>query len=1078
MIKIYNNDISKVFVGNGEIAKGFVGEDLIYQNEIDYSKEYFTIEVISAGTLSWAASDVEYSVNGGSWTTWNSNYVASSGDKIRFRSSTNTTYNGISIGMTGGKMNAYGNAMSLFYGDNYESNSTLPADQCLYALFKNNANIINAEHLVLTPNEVRASAYGHMFYNCSGLLTAPELSAMIINKYGYDNMFNGCTSLTEAPELPATTLINEYCYWQMFRGCTSLTKAPSVLPATEFSGSTFNKGKDAYDRMFYGCTSLTTAPEIKATSLGNNTCVEMFRGCTSLVNVPDLEVTAFTNTYSCKGMFYGCSALTKAPALPATTLNTYCYQEMFALCSSLVTAPSLPATNLANYCYYNMFQGCASLTTAPVLSATVMKSNCYNAMFSGCISLTTAPALPSTSLDSYCYYNMFNECSSLVNAPALNATTMKSGCYKQMFRGCTSLTTAPELPATTLVSECYNAMFWGCSSLNYIKCLATDISAGLCTTNWVDGVANSGTFIQNNNMDDWTVGVNGIPTGWQVQGGYNVKYFSIEAEAPTTLSWNVSDVEYSTDDGSTWAAWTGSTTLAQNDIAIFRSTGNTDYNGKTISSTGDIVAYGNAMSLFYGDNFFGQTTFPSNSGNEFKQLFKNNTHLLNVQYLKLNATTLNANSYANMFEGCTSLTSVPKLPATTLGNSCYYGMFQGCTSLNTVPILSATAMTDSCYCAMFMGCTGLTTTPALPATSLAQNCYAYMFNGCTSLTAGPVLNATTLAFGCYSYMFQGCSSLAEAPALPATTLANYCYSRMFEGTAITSAPNLKAATLSDYCYFSMFKNCSSLDIIKCFATDISATNCTTDWVDGVAASGTFYKNDTMTGWTTGVNGVPTGWTLQNPPTLPNVSYLCNYNADDFDESTQTFYRSETGQTFDNDITLVGTGTATKTGNYVSVPTTKYKTFSFANAASNPFNGWNNATGMSYTFIYKVRWNNASNACNIISDRDNSNINWCVRGNIFHTSDGNFLKFVASANPSTMVVRVDADANAERKCIETNQSATGTCSYGPQTSVVNFFTGYANRATEPLNGDFYWLYVSREYLTDAQVQQVIDYNENK
>ena len=61
----------------------------------------------------------------------------------------------------------------------------------------------------------------------------------------------------------------------------------------------------------------------------------------------------------------------------------------------------------------------------------------------------------------------------------------------------------------------------------------------------------------------------------------------------------------------------------------------------------------------------------------------------------------------------------------------------------------------------------------------------------------------------------------------------------------------------------MFAWCNLLNYIKCLATDISASNCTTGWVDGVAASGTFIKDTNMTSWTTGANGIPSGWTVQN-----------------------------------------------------------------------------------------------------------------------------------------------------------------------------------------------------------------------
>ena len=124
--------------------------------------------------------------------------------------------------------------------------------------------------------------------------------------------------------------------------------------------------------------------------------------------------------------------------------------------------------------------------------------------------------LPATTLANYCYQHMFRGCTGLTTAPILPATTLASGCYRNMFRGCTGLTTAPILPATTLASYCYGYMFNGCTSLNYIKCLATNISAFNCLTNWVSNVASSGTFVKNANMESWTTGSSGIPDGWTV----------------------------------------------------------------------------------------------------------------------------------------------------------------------------------------------------------------------------------------------------------------------------------------------------------------------------------------------------------------------------------------------------------------------------------------------------------------------------------------------------------------------------------------------------------------------------------
>jgi hypothetical protein len=136
-----------------------------------------------------------------------------------------------------------------------------------------------------------------------------------------------------------------------------------------------------------------------------------------------------------------------------------------------------------------------------------------------------------------------------------------------------------------------------------------------------------------------------------------------------------------------------------------------------------------------------------------------------------------------------------------------------------------------------------------------------MFYGCTSLTTAPVLPATTLADWCYQRMFYNCSSLVIVQSeLPATTLANYCYESMFSGcTSLTTAPELPATILTSHCYEGMFSGCTKLNYIKCLATNISATDCTTNWVANVAATGTFIKANNMNNWTIGNSGIPLNW---------------------------------------------------------------------------------------------------------------------------------------------------------------------------------------------------------------------------
>ena len=177
---------------------------------------------------------------------------------------------------------------------------------------------------------------------------------------------------------------------------------------------------------------------------------------------------------------------------------------------------------------------------------------------------------------------------------------------------------------------------------------------------------------------------------------------------------------------------------------------------------------------------------------------------------------------------------------------------------------NSTISSDYVFISLFGNCTKLVSAKnlILPATTLAYGCYRTMFNGCSNLRTAPKLPATTLAGSCYSNMFNGCTSLTVAPELPVTTLATYCYQGMFGGcTSLTVAPELPATILTEACYSFMFDGCSSLNYIKCLATNIYASDCTRYWVSGVTSTGTFVKNPNISGWPTGKNGIPEGWTI-------------------------------------------------------------------------------------------------------------------------------------------------------------------------------------------------------------------------
>ncbi len=236
----------------------------------------------------------------------------------------------------------------------------------------------------------------------------------------------------------------------------------------------------------------------------------------------------------------------------------------------------------------------------------------------------------------------------------------------------------------------------------------------------------------------------------------------------------VTSVSYSLDNGKTWVTTANTAGTAQTittpvvnagkriiwkGIATRYGEGRADYlRVNNFRSTGRFSAYGNIMSMLYGDNF--QTdTFPEGSTFTFN----------------------------GMFWACTGLTDISGLvfPNST-AYGCYQTMFSGCTNLTkVVTTLPSTSLSGACYLRMYEGCTSLTTASTLPATTLAGNCYQYMYQNCTSLTTASILPALTVSQYAYAYMYYGCSSLNSVTMYATKISATNAVNNMLTGVAAT-----------------------------------------------------------------------------------------------------------------------------------------------------------------------------------------------------------------------------------------------------------------------------------------------------
>ena len=886
-------------LGDRNIIKIKIGDNVIWEKS---TVNYFYIQNTSEGdntvTFKTTASNtlpssdlysnqVEYSTDKRNWNTLTFNKTTpqtvtiSGGEKLYLRNNSRafnyfasytsryiTTINTSQSCILGGNINTL---------LNYNDADVNLKDGCFYELFKGCTSLTDVSNLELPSTTLSSYCYQKMFYGCTSLINTPSLPATELASRCYFEMFSDCTSLTSAPELPATTLVDN-CYHDMFYRCTSLVNAPS-LPATTlangcyydmFGGCTSlvnapellatTLASECYQSMFSGCTSLVNAPELPATTLADNCYYDMFKGCTSLTSTPTLPATTLTK-YCYNGMFNGCTGLTSAPELPATTLANYCYYGMFNGCTGLTSAPELPATTLANSCYNGMFNGCTGLTSAPTLPATELANSCYNGMFKGCTGLTSAPELPATTLKPQCYYGMFKDCTGLISTPELPATELANSCYNGMFNGCTSLTSTPTLPATTLAGGCYNSMFSGCSSLvnapelpatelvnscyyrmfyncsliNEVTVYADDINATDCTKNWLAGVSSPGTFY-NYGAAEYNIGSpSGVPSGWtEVRPDYF--YVANNYEGTNTIS--IKQTITGEPDSSLYAKTLQYSKDKTNWSTIILS--DAEYN---ISLNSGEILYmrGNEGVLNYYANDGAIQAITNILGTQSHTIGGNINTLVN--YITPNELTLTQGVFAELFQNNTTITSAENL---------------------TLPPSMDGSLSNYAYYLMFSGCSALITPPSeIPATKQGHASCGKMFLDCTQLKTPPALKSTILGNYCFTSIFKNCTSLISAPELPALTLTSNCYHSAFEG-------------------------CSSLNEVTVYANDISATNCTTNWLSGVASTGTFNNMGSATYEINSASGIPTGWTEVKPIDETNYLYIENVDESDCELSFTTY----------------------------------------------------------------------------------------------------------------------------------------------------------------------------------------------
>ena len=215
-----------------------------------------------------------------------------------------------------------------------------------------------------------------------------------------------------------------------------------------------------------------------------------------------------------------------------------------------------------------------------------------------------------------------------------------------------------------------------------------------------------------------------------------------------------------------------------------------------------------------------------------------------------------------------------------------------------------------------------------------------------------------------------------------------------------------------------------------------------------------------------------------PPRLP-ADFVFNFNARDYNPQTRTI-PAENGALETNafilgaDPVAVGTDSLTidsynNNSMIAATSTGKYGLYSI--------DGTNNRTA---TWIFKYSRSGDGDNCHFLSNRE-SDYNWMVR------PYGDMIKLHDSAEengcpvstyPCTAVIRIADDGTTTIQNLTDATACTPyTFNYGRTNATPMFFSGYYSDRGEWFQGIFYWCFFANRCLTDDEVTQVIDYNEN-
>ena len=510
---------------------------------------------------------------------------------------------------------------------------------------------------------------GSMFTGCSSLKSLDLSGFKIDNVKNMNSMFNGCSSLTSLDLSGFKTDNVKNMIW-MFHDCSSLTNL-------DLSGFKTDNVTDM-SCMFSGCSSLTSL-DLSDFKTDNVTDMSfMFYSCSELTNIFIGDRWSTNKVTTSTTMFYGCNKLVGGKGTEYDESHT---DHAYARIDGGAKAPGY-FTYKASSPYVALSDD--GLTVTFYYDGHILSRKGIDIGFD--IALEKTPYNAATTAifdDSFADYKpkstsaWFKGCSNLQEIKGVsNLNTDDVTNMSNMFEGCSSLKILDLSSFKTDNVTDMSSMFLGCSSLTTIY-VGDEWSTGKVTSsyrmfdNCTKLVGGQGTKYDSSHTDYAYARID--------DGTYGSGYLTYIKEPYAVLS----------DDGLTVTFYYDRDKLSRNglDIGFDIALGKTPYDAVTTA-------------IF--DDSFADCKLYSTSA-----WFKGCSNMKEIKGLS-NLNTYNVTDMSNMFEGCSSLTSLDLSSFKTDNVTDMSSMFLGCSSLTTIYVGDewSTGKVTSSY-RMFDNCTKL-----------------------------------------------------------------------------------------------------------------------------------------------------------------------------------------------------------------------------------------------------------------------------------------------------------------------------------------------------------------------------------